>query len=321
MKFCSLVSILIPAYNESGSLQELYLQVNKVLAPDQPFEFIVINDGSTDDTVSVLNKMEEAYQNVIAIHHRQNTGKSNSLMQGFEIVRGDVIVLMDADLQDLPQHIPDFLEKLNEGYDLVNGWRYQRKDNSLKIGVSWIFNKIIDRILHLPIHDINCGYKAMRKEVCADMDLTGDMHRLIPALAFGLGHKITEIKIEHAPRKYGKSKYRLLRYRGLLDIISFMASTATRWRPFHVFFEIGIISLIISMLMFILSFLLVLTNNNPQFVTKIFIFFTFGTGFCLLLISSLLPIFGLTIDILIRSEQNKRLRRGFVDQSLTKIRK
>lgn len=231
-----LVSVIVPALNEAESLDELYDRTRAALG-SQPFEFIIVDDGSTDDTVARVTTLRERYGNVVLLGHYRNHGKSLALMQGFAAARGDVAVLMDADLQDQPEAIPAFLDKLAEGYDLVNGWRRERRDAASKVLVSSVFNLLTSRLLQCQLHDINCGFKAIRRTFYKKLELRGDLHRLIPAMVAGMGGRITEIPVPHCPRKHGQSRYRLLRHRGLLDIVALIAGNATRFRPFHVFCE------------------------------------------------------------------------------------
>ncbi len=233
-----LVSVIVPALNESASLEELYERTRRTLDDArQPFEFIVVDDGSTDDTVEKLKSMRHRHPNICILSHHRNHGKSLALMQGFAAARGQVAVIMDADLQDQPEVIPQFLDRIAEGYDLVNGWRKDRRDARSKVFVSGIFNLLTSRVFKCPIHDINCGFKAIGLPVYKQLELQGDLHRLIPAIVAGRGGRVTEIPVPHCPRKHGSSRYRLLRHRGLLDIIALVAGNATQFRPFHAFCE------------------------------------------------------------------------------------
>jgi hypothetical protein len=236
-----LISVIVPALNESASLEELYERTRRALGDGQRFEFIVVDDGSTDDTVGKLKAMRARRPEICILSHYRNHGKSLALMQGFAAARGDVAVIMDADLQDQPEAIPDFLDKIAEGYDLVNGWRKDRRDARSKVLVSSVFNLLTSRIFNCRIHDINCGFKAIRRPAYKQLQLQGDLHRLIPAIVAGKGGKVTEIPVPHCPRKHGQSRYRLLRHRGLLDIIALVASNATQLRPFHVFCEVAML--------------------------------------------------------------------------------
>jgi hypothetical protein len=236
-----MISVIVPMLNEADSLEELYDRTRRALDDiAQPFEFIAVDDGSTDGTLSTLKRLRERHGNVCILSHYCNHGKSLALMQAFSVARGEVAVILDADLQDLPEMIPRLLDKLAEGYDLVNGWRRQRRDAWSKRLVSSVYNRLTARLLRCPMHDINCGMKAMRRTVYRRLELRGDLHRLIPALAISLGFRAAEVPVDHAPRRFGNSKYKLLRHRGLLDIVALVAGQATRLRPFHVFCELAI---------------------------------------------------------------------------------
>ena len=230
------VSVVIPVFNEEESLEELHRRTRAVLVSlGLRFEFIFVNDGSSDRSHARLARLRDEFPEICIISHRRNHGKSMALMQGFARASGDAAIMMDADLQDEPENIPVMLEKLATGYDLVNGWRADRNDPFFKRLVSGVYNLITRRVLGLSLHDINCGFKVMRKDLYKCLSLRGDLHRLIPAMAQNLGFAVTEVPISHAPRKHGVSKYRLLRHRGLLDIISLTSTLAYRVRPFHIF--------------------------------------------------------------------------------------
>lgn len=244
----NLVSIIVPALNEAKSLPELVLRIDRTMAElRQPYELLVIDDGSRDGTREVILKLKKTYPQLGLISHRANYGKSVALMQGFTAMRGNIAVTMDADLQDEPENLPALLEPLKKGYDLVGGWRHQRKDSLPKKFVSNCYNYLIRQICKQEFKDINCGLKAFTREVASCLNLHGDAHRLIPALAASYGFKIMETPVSHQPRKYGKSRYRLFRWRGILDLISFMILRSTQTRPFHAMCKLSFFSLALSM--------------------------------------------------------------------------
>ena len=304
----NLLSIIVPALNEADTLEELYRRTNKALEPDQKFEFIVIDDGSVDNTFEVLEDLHREYSNIIAVRHCRNLGKSMALMQGFDIARGDVAIMMDADLQDQPEHIPQFLAKLEEGYDLVNGWRVNRRDKNSKKAVSYIYNFLTRFILKCPLYDINCGYKAMRKKVYKNLGLRGDFHRLIPALAMENGFRITEIPVEHAERVKGKSKFPLLRYLGLLDIFAARFGKNRPWRSFHAFFRISLTFWIIALvcLLFWLGIKISFLKEMP--FNGILSTMIAVIGIWALSLATFLPLAGLQLDILTRGTQARSWR-------------
>ena len=290
MQSINLVSVLVPALNESATLEELFNRTRETLEGKYPFEFIVIDDGSTDDTVSVVEAMKKKHPNIALLSHYRNHGKSVALMQGFRIAKGDVAITMDADLQDHPELIPQFLAKLDEGYDLVNGYRINRKDSGIKIFVSKIYNFLTSSLMDCPLHDINCGFKAIRKVVYKKLNLRGDLHRLIPAIASSRGFKITEISISHSERKVGESRYKLLRHRGILDLIALTASTSTRTRPFHVFSELSAVFWLLASGCLIGKLLYKTRNSILSAIFK-------SVGLWFVLLGTILPLIGLNLEI------------------------
>ncbi len=312
-----LVSVVVPAFNEADSINELYERTKKALgAIGQKFEFILVDDGSTDATQDVVNALCDRYDNVVLVSHYHNHGKSMALMQGFDIARGDVAVMMDADLQDFPEMLPRLLEKLACGDDLVNGWRAARKDTFGKRLVSKVYNALTRKILSCSVHDINCGLKAMRRNVYKNLDLRGDLHRLIPALAASLGYTVDEVPVDHGDRQYGQSKYRLMRHRGILDIIIVAASQATRARPFHIFFELAVLILLgIGSLSFI-GWLVVQIGLEPGGVSARI----FGPMLGLILawavaVGTLLPLVGFVLEILTARFQDSSWRHRLIKQT------
>lgn len=307
------VSIIIPALNESKTIEELFSRVKKVIQSlNRPFEFIVIDDGSTDNTFELLKGKSCKDPEIVAIRHYRNHGKSLALMQGFDIARGDVAITMDADLQDLPEDIPLFLEKIEQGYDMVNGWRINRKDSSVKRFISRIFNLFTFLFLKCKLHDINCGFKAMRRDVYQRLDLRGDLHRLIPAIAISYGFRVTEIPVNHENRKSGNSRYRLLRHRGILDIISLIATSATQIRPFHIFFEISFIFWFIAFICFVARVAVKLAVTDPSAGIVIFSDAIFYIGIWSGLAGTITPLFGLNLEIITRHHQDVSWRKGLV---------
>lgn len=259
-----LVSVLIPAYNEADSLEELFRRTDAALrSMNQPYEFLVINDGSKDATEQVITRLRATHPQVGMVSHARNHGKSMGLMQGLARIKGDVVITMDADLQDEPEEIPRFLAAIESGYDLVGGWRHKRQDPMAKRLVSWVYNSIVKAITGHEFKDINCGFKAYTAAVAKRLELTGDMHRLIPAIAVSYGFRAAEIPISHQLRRYGQSRYRLLRHRGLLDLITFMVLRTTQVRPFHVMSEAGFALLSLSAAIFFGYWLLGLLGSGP----------------------------------------------------------
>jgi len=236
------LSVIVPIFNEEKNIVTVYEELVCVLKGiDQEFEIIFIDDGSTDQSFKILSKLHKDDPRVIIISFRRNFGQTAALSAGFDHAKGDIVVTLDADLQNDPMDIPKMLDKLNEGYDIVNGWRINRKDPFLSRRLpSIIANKIISIITHVKLHDYGCTLKCFRKEITQNIKLYGEMHRFIPAIASGMGSSVAEVKVNHRPRRFGKSKYGISRtIRVILDLITvkFLLSYATR--PIQVFGLLG----------------------------------------------------------------------------------
>jgi glycosyltransferase involved in cell wall biosynthesis len=229
------LSIIIPLYNEEETLEELTERIFKSCGQIET-EIIFIDDGSTDNSLVVIRELSLKNQNVNFISFRKNMGKATALMAGFRNCRGDIIITMDADLQDDPVEIPHFIEKIEEGYDLVSGWKYHRHDPFEKRLASKIFNKMVSALSGIKLHDFNCGFKAYRREVTDAVNVYGEQHRFIPVLACRYGFSITEIKVHHNRREHGRSKYGIKRYLcGLFDAITVSFMSRFAMRPLHFF--------------------------------------------------------------------------------------
>jgi glycosyltransferase involved in cell wall biosynthesis len=268
-----LISIVIPLFNEVESLPELYQQIIDVVKENKyRYEIIFIDDGSDDGSLDVIKKIKRGDKNVKFISFRRNYGKSAALAVGFEHASGDVIITMDADLQDDPREIPNLLKKLDEGFDLVSGWKKKRYDPITKTIPSRIFNFVVSTLTGIKIHDFNCGLKAYRKEVTQDIKVYGELHRYLPVLAHWAGYKIGEIVVQHHPRKYGRTKFGISRFiKGFLDLLTVMFTTRYFKRPLHLFGSIGIFIFVIGFgITFYLSLLKLIENitlsNRPLFI-------------------------------------------------------
>ncbi|MBL7086673.1 MAG: glycosyltransferase family 2 protein, partial [Candidatus Cloacimonetes bacterium] len=214
------LSFVIPVYNEEKTLKELHQKMLENIG-NKNYEIIFIDDGSNDNSYNILQRIVREDENVKIIKFRRNFGKSAALQIGFDKAKGDIVFTLDADLQDDPDEIPRFIKKINEGYDLVAGWKKHRKDPITKKISSKIFNLITSIIFRLKLHDYNCGFKAYRNEVIKSIHIYGELHRYIPALAKAKGYKICEIPIKHHKRRFGRSKYGLERFtRGFLDLLT-----------------------------------------------------------------------------------------------------
>lgn len=235
------LSIVIPVFNEEENVTPLYYQLRTVLHTlAQRSEILFVDDGSKDQTVAHINTLVQQDPTVHLIRLRKHFGKADALSAGFSLAQGRVIITLDGDLQDDPQEIPRFIEKIHQGYDLVSGWKYHRKDSLSKILPSRIFNSFVRFVTGLRIHDCNCGYKAYRSEVTETLHIYGELHRYIPVLAHWNGFKVGEIKVTHHPRRHGTSKYGISRiFKGFIDLISVTYLTTYMEKPLHFFGIIG----------------------------------------------------------------------------------
>jgi glycosyltransferase involved in cell wall biosynthesis len=235
------LSVVVPAWNEAESLPELVDRVRAVLeAGGGSWELIIVDDGSSDDTWDAITRLHADDQRVHGIRFARNYGKAAALAAGFAAAAGARLVTMDADLQDDPDEIPALLARLDEGYDLVSGWKQDRKDSWLKNNSSKIFNWATGRMCGLALHDFNCGLKAYRREVTRRIRLYGDMHRYVPALAHLEGFRVTELPVRHHARKHGQTKYGWDRFlNGFLDLLTVYFLHARGTSPLHFFGRVG----------------------------------------------------------------------------------
>ncbi len=245
------ISFVIPVYNEEESLKELYAAIMDVVGREgYSYEIIFVDDGSTDGSLNEMKALAAEDGNVSAIQFRSNMGKATGLQTGFRHVTGDIVITMDADLQDDPKEIPRFIAKLDEGYDMVSGWKQNRLDPAEKRLPSKLFNKFTSTMSGVKLHDFNCGFKAYKREVVDSIDLYGELHRYIPVLANKKGFKIAEIVVEHHERKFGKSKYGASRYlRGLFDSLTTSFLTKYSDKPMYFFGKMGLFFLVIGLVL------------------------------------------------------------------------
>jgi glycosyltransferase involved in cell wall biosynthesis len=237
------ISVVIPLYNEAESLPELHTALAAAVLPyADRCEMIYVDDGSADGSIEVLKGLREGDKRVKAVRLRSNQGKAAALAAGFREARGGIIITLDADLQDDPKEIPRFLRKLEEGADLVSGWKATRCDPWSRRFLSAIFNRVTSRLTGVQLHDLNCGFKAYRRAVIDELRLHGELHRFIPVLASWRGFRIGEIEIAHHPRKYGRSKYGAERIpRGFFDLLTVLMLTRYTTRPLHLFGVVGVV--------------------------------------------------------------------------------
>ena len=232
------LSIVVPLYNEAESLPPLVAQLLAALRPlGRSFELVLVDDGSSDGTASVLRQLAAQTPELVAVLLRRNYGQTPAMSAGFDASRGELIVTLDGDLQNDPADIPLLLERLEQGYDLVSGWRHQRQDPAMSRKLpSRVANRLIARVTGVRLHDYGCSLKAYRRELVGDMNLYGELHRFLPALAFIEGARISEVKVNHRARSYGASKYGIDRtFRVLMDLLTVWFMKRFLTRPMYVF--------------------------------------------------------------------------------------
>ena len=239
------IAVVIPIFNEKESLKELsHKLVNVLKRIGKSYEILFIDDGSTDGSFDIIKEIHENDSNVKGIKLRKNFGKAVALSIGFQRARGKIVVTMDGDLQDEPEEIPKFLKKIEEGYDLVSGWKQKRNDPVIRVIPSRIFNKVTALFTGVKLHDINCGFKCYKREAIEQINIYGELHRYIPIMVAGRGFRISEIPVEHHYRRFGESKYGPGRFiKGFFDLLTILLITRYKERPLHFF---GISGMIVS---------------------------------------------------------------------------
>ena len=244
------LTLVIPLLDEKESLHPLMRQIRDALAErDLTYEVLFVDDGSTDGSMDVLAELHAAHPQVKVIQFRRNFGKAAAYTAGFQRACGTYVVTMDADLQDDPAEIPNLLNKLDEGYDLVSGWKKKRFDPLGKTLPSKFFNWVTGRVSGIDIHDFNCGLKAYRSEVVKDVRVFGELHRYIPVLAHMEGYRIGELPVRHHPRQFGVTKYGWGRmFKGFFDLLTVMYIGKYMSRPLHLFGTVGLVFGIMGML-------------------------------------------------------------------------
>jgi glycosyltransferase involved in cell wall biosynthesis len=244
------ISVVIPLYNEEDSLKELHQQLRSTLGRmNVRYELVFIDDGSTDRSIQVLRDLRRNDKHIKIFRFRRNYGKSAALSVGFEKAQGNIVVTMDADLQDDPAEIPAMKKKLEEGYDLVSGWKKVRHDPITKTIPSKFFNFVTSLMTGVRLHDINCGLKAYRKDVVKSVNVYGELHRYVPVLAHWEGFKVGELVVHHRPRKFGKTKFGVGRFwKGFLDLLTVLFTTRYFRRPLHFFGPLGMLAILAGVL-------------------------------------------------------------------------
>ncbi len=246
---CPWLSLVIPLYNEAESLRSLHLVIQEALG-DGEYEVVFVDDGSIDSSPAALEEIQRRDRRVRVIRFARNFGKAEALAAGFRETRGQVIVTLDADLQDDPREIPRLVRELAKGYDLVNGWKADRQDPWTKRLPSRVFNAVTSFVSGVSLHDVNSGFKAYRREVVEALRVYGEMHRLLPILAHWKGFRVTEIAVRHHRRRFGSSKYGSSRFvAGALDLLTVVYLTRFGRKPLHLFGAMGGISLTTGLLL------------------------------------------------------------------------
>ncbi len=236
------ISVVVPLRDEEQSVEPLLRELEVALTPlETAWEVVFVDDGSTDGTFAQLSRLHDLHDNVRVVRLRRNFGKAAALAAGFAESAGDVVVTLDGDLQDDPLEIPRLLAKLDEGFDLVSGWKAHRRDPLTRRVLSKIFNAVAGRMSGVRLHDMNCGLKAYRAEVVHGLRLYGELHRYIPVLAHYRGFRIAEVPVNHRAREHGRSRYGMERYlRGFLDLLTVTFLGRYRHRPLHLFGGLGL---------------------------------------------------------------------------------
>lgn len=245
-----MISFIVPAYNEQESMSAFFGELMQSISKLKTnYEILFIDDGSTDTTLTLLRKIEKINKNVRVFSFQKHRGKAEALTLGFQKAKGDLVITMDADLQDLPSEIKKLINKQKEGWDLVSGWRKNRKDSFFKIITSRLFNSFASIFWGLKVNDLNCGLKLYTNKAAKSLNLYGGMHRFIPILIHSEGFAVTEVPIIHAKRKYGKSKYNVLKmFTEMPDMMTMLFLSKYSRRPLHFFGFIGLFLLLVGII-------------------------------------------------------------------------
>lgn len=296
------ISFVIPAYNEEDSIPVLYKEiVSEMKRIKRSYEIIFIDDGSRDKTFEVCKNLRTKDSKVKIVKLRGNWGKAVGMQVGFDLSKGNIVFTLDADLQDNPKEIPRFIEKLRKGYDLVVGWKKERHDPPSKLISTKLFNSAVRKTTGLDIHDVNCGFKAYRREVIESIQFYGDLFRLIPVIAHRENFKVGEIVVEHRARKYGKSKYGFERgVKGALDLLTVFFLTGYSKKPGHFFGGLGLLSFGTGFLIGLYITYLRVTTGSIQFRHPLLFF-----GMLLMIIGVQLITTGLIAEMILNLNPSK----------------
>jgi glycosyltransferase involved in cell wall biosynthesis len=294
------ISIVVPALNEHESLPVLHGELTQVLTSlGRSYEIVIVDDGSTDGTTELCRELARHDPHLVHIELRRCFGKATALQAGFRAARGEIIFTMDADLQDDPREIPRFLDMLEQGFDLVSGWKESRKDPITKTLPSKLFNYVTSRMSGLYLKDFNCGFKAYRREVIEDLDVYGELYRYIPVVVHAKGFRVGELPVAHRPRQYGASKYGMERFvRGPMDLFTILFLVSFRKRPLHLFGHIGVLisslGVVINLYLAILWFQGVGIGSRPLLML----------GTLLIIVGIQMLVFGLLGEMIAASSYN-----------------
>jgi glycosyltransferase involved in cell wall biosynthesis len=274
------ISVVVPVFNEEDNVWPLYDNLEPVLSKlGRNYEVILVDDGSKDGTYNKLLQLHEKNKHFKVIKFRRNFGQTPAMRAGFDYANGGIIITLDADLQNDPEDIPKILKKMDEGYDIVSGWRKNRKDNFLRRFPSTVANKIISVLFRVRLHDYGCTLKAYRKEVLDNIELYGEMHRYIPAIASWMGINVAEIPVNHRARKFGKAKYGISRtIRVILDIITIKFLLTYSKKPMQIFGLVGVFTSLVGLVATVYLIVERLFFNQPLssrplFILSIFMIF------------------------------------------------
>lgn len=304
------LSVVVLVYNEVDSIEPLHRELMSVLkALDRPFEVVYIDDGSRDGSTEQLGRLAAHDRRVRVVSLRRNFGQTAAVQAGIDQSRGEVLVFLDGDMQNDPHDIPRLLDKIHEGYDVVSGWRSNRRDDPTRVLPSRVANWIIARVTGMPLHDFGCTLKAYRREVIHDVKLYGEMHRFIPVYADMIGARITEIPVNHRPRSYGKSKYSLSRTsRVMLDLITVKLLGGYSTKPMYFFgfaaFALWLVALVLAAIVILQKLLppYVYAHNNPLLLLSV-VLGIIGVQFILM---------GLLAELVIRTYHESQTKPTYV---------
>lgn len=299
-----MLSIVVPVFNEEESLDAFYTRVKKVLPKlAKKYEILFVDDGSIDASLSMLKEYAKKDRFVRVFSFRRNQGKAEALTYGFQKATGEIIVSLDADLQDQPEEIQKLIKKLNDGWDLVTAWRKNRKDAQKMKIISKIWNRVLYLLWGLQLHDYNAGLKAYKKETAKNLFLYGGLHRFIPLLAYQKGFMVAELAVDHAPRKYGKSKYGFSKIRDLPDMFTVIFLAYYGKRPSHFFGFFGGLFFTIGMII-----LVYLTGLHFLFHQSVGDRPLWSIGIFFALVGLQIGFTGFLADLILNISQNNRLQ-------------